>query len=998
MRAFLALAQRVVQRYGGTLMHRLSDGFVAVFGAPVAQEDHARRAVLAALALQQCAREEPALRVPVHGASFATRMGLHTGIVIIGPLGEEAHTLYAALDDTTDIAGRLQRLAGADTILMSEATRRFVQEEVRVEPDEALDMAELPRPLPVYRVREILVRRSGVPGRGGRLLSPLVGRTRELASLRALLAQVEAGHGQVVGIVGEPGIGKSRLLDEFVQTLGDTQAEYLEGQCFAYDQATPYGPVRSLLRQLCGITDADRPEAMATKLCHCLRGAGLTPDAHAPYLLPLLGLPEDTTAGAGSSPEVRKARTLAILRHVSLHSRQGRPRVIAVENVHWIDPTSAGYLARLADSLAGAPLLLVTTYRPGYCPPWLDKSYATQLALPRLQPQDSRAVVQSVWPAASDAGPWEQAILDTAAGNPFFLEELAWAAREGDIAQPTALIPDTVQAVLAARIDRLPPVEKRLLQTAAVIGHEVPLSLLRAIAELPEDVLQHGLAHVQAGEFLYETRLCPDVAYRFKHALTHEVAYGSLLQARRRTLHAQIVEALAALTADRVGDQTERLAHHALRGEVWDKAVTYAQQAGEKALARSAHREAVGAFEQALRALAHLPETCETRAQAIDLRLALRNALFPSGDSGRTLAYLHEAESLAVALNDPGRLGQIAVFLSVHFRQFMGAHDQAIAAAQRALLLATASGDSVLHALAHFYLGAAHHAHGDYRRAIDCFRQTVVTLDGAQRHERCGLAILPAVHAHAWLAACYAELGSFAEGVVLGEAGLRMAEAVEHPVSLMFTSYGVGLLALSQGELWRALPLLERAMNLCQDADLPTYVPRIAPALGAAYTLDGRAAAAVPLLRQAMAQATAMAMVGYQTLGHLALGEAQVLAGRLEEAHAIVERALAHAREHEEWGNEAYALRLAGELAARCAPLASAQAGDAYRQALALAEQLGMRPLMAHCHRGLGTLYAKMGHAEQARAALSAAIDLYRAMEMTFWLPQVEAALAQVEG
>jgi class 3 adenylate cyclase len=322
MRAFLALVQRVVQRYAGTLMHRLSDGFVAFFGVPVAQEDHVRRAVLAALELQQRVREEPALRGPLRGASLATSMGLHTGLVIVGLLGEDTQTLYAALDDTTDMVGRLQRLAGPDTILMSEATRRLVQEEVRVEAYGACNMAALPGPLPVYRVCEVMVRRSGVAGRGGRLLSPFVGRTRELAALRVPLAQVEAGQGQVVGIVGEPGIGKSRLLYEFARTLRDMGVGYLEGHCLAYDQATPYGLVRGVLRQLCGITDADSPEAMTIKLRQYLREVGLRSDADAPYLLALLGVPEGNASLAGISPEVRKARTLAILRHLSLHSRQ----------------------------------------------------------------------------------------------------------------------------------------------------------------------------------------------------------------------------------------------------------------------------------------------------------------------------------------------------------------------------------------------------------------------------------------------------------------------------------------------------------------------------------------------------------------------------------------------------------------------------------------------------------------------------------------------------
>jgi DNA-binding winged helix-turn-helix (wHTH) protein/class 3 adenylate cyclase len=625
MRAFFALAQRVVQRYAGTLTQRLSDGFVALFGAPVAQEDHARRAVLAALDLQQRACEEPTLRELLRGASLSTSMGLHTGMAIVGPLEEDAQMLYAALDVTTDMAGRLQRLAGPDTILISEATRRLVQEEVRVEAYDALATAALPRPLPVYKVYEVRMRRSGVAGRDGRLLSPFVGRTRELAALQALLGQVETGQGQVVGIVGEPGIGKSRFLYEFARSLRDTQVEYLEGHCLAYDQATPYGPVLGILRQLCGMTDADDAEAVTAKLRHYLHEAGLTPDADAPYLLALLSRPEGTTPLAVISPEARRARTLALLRHLSLHRHQRRSRIIAVENVHWSDPTSEEYLALLADSLSGTKLLLVTTYRPGYRPLWLDKSYATQLALPRLSPQDSRAVVQSILPVAPASSACEQAILDTAAGNPFFLEELAWAVQEGGMEQPTSMIPDTVQAVLAARIDRLPPAEKRLLQTAAVIGHEVPLCLLRAIAELPEDVLQHGLARLQAGEFIYESRPVPEQEYTFKHTLMHEVVYSSLLLERRRVLHQRLVEVLEVLYADRLAEPIDRLAHHAWRSAMWDKAFVYFRQAGVKAMALSANREAMVYFEQALDALQRLPQSHDTIEQVIDLRLDMRN-------------------------------------------------------------------------------------------------------------------------------------------------------------------------------------------------------------------------------------------------------------------------------------------------------------------------------------------------------------------------------------
>jgi tetratricopeptide (TPR) repeat protein len=325
-------------------------------------------------------------------------------------------------------------------------------------------------------------------------------------------------------------------------------------------------------------------------------------------------------------------------------------------------------------------------------------------------------------------------------------------------------------------------------------------------------------------------------------------------------------------------------------------------------------------------------------------------------------------------------------------------YDQAITAAQRALTLATAGAEVVLQALANERLGHAYHAKGDYRRAIDCFGQTVASLGGARRHERFGRANLPAVTSRAWLACCHAELGTFVEGRTLGEEGLRVAEAVAHPGSLMWALWGIGLPALRQGDLPRTLPILERAVGICQDADLSLYFPLIAVALGAAYALAGRGSDAVPLLMQAMEQATAMEIIEDQALCGLSLGEAQLLAGRLEEAQALAERTLTHAREHQERGNQVYVLRLLGDIVARRDPPESTQAAAHYQQALALAEELGMRPLQAHGHRGLGTLYAKMGQREQARVALSTAIAMYRAMDMTFWLPQAEAALAQVEG
>ena len=729
----------------------------------------------------------------------------------------------------------------------------------------------------------------------------------------------------------------------------------LESASVSYGMATPYFPVIDVLKRYSHVEEHDDTRTIRAKVT----GQVLTLDPAlqdtVPALLSLLdAVPEDSPFLTLDPPQ-RRQRTLDALKRVVLRESQEQPLLLVFEDLHWIDAETQALLNSLVESLPTSQLRLLVNYRPEYQHGWGRKTSYTQLRLDPLPPVSADAFLQALLGDDPRLKPLTDLLIARTEGNPFFLEESVRTLAETGVlvgereayrlgqALSGIQVPATVQAVLAARIDRLPAEEKRLLQTAAVLGTEVPWPLLHAIADVPEAGLQRHLTALQSAEFLYETRLFPEHEYTFKHALTHEVAYSSLLLERRRVLHARIVEALEHLYADRLAEQVERLAHHALRGEVWDKTLAYCRQAGEKALGRSAYHTAVGSFEQALSALPHLRETRATREQSIDLRLALRMALTPSGDFGRTLALLREAESLAVVLDDQRRLGQLSLMLSVHF-YFTGVYDQAIAAAQRALILAAASGDIVLHARANDRLGIAYHAQGDYRRAVACFEQTVASLDGPWRYEHFGSVGLPSVHSRFRLAWCHAELGTFAEGRTLGEEGSRIAEAVAHPASYMFACWGLGMLSLRQGDLPRALPLLERAVGICQDVELPLYFSWMAAALGAAYTLAGRVVDAIPLLMQAIEQATAMGMVRYQLLCRLPLCEAQMLAGRLEEAQALAAGAVTHARAHQERGNEAYALCLLGTSAARREPPEHEQAEAYYQQALTLADELGHAP------------------------------------------------------
>ena len=845
-------------------------------------------------------------------------------------------------------------------------------------------------PVDVYAIRGLRRRRAGVPRHDARPLSRFVGRTQELALLHARLAQAISAQGQVSGIAGEPGMGKSRLLAEFARGLDGRPVTYCEGHCLAYGSATPYLPVRDLLRQLWTLPDAAHAPAVTATVHQRLREARVASEAEVLLLLQLLDVPVDLAPLAALSPEVRKARAFALLRHLVRHASQRQPLVLAVENLQWSDPTSEEWLASLVEQLGDMPVLLLTTYRPGYQPPWLRHSAATQMALPRLSPHDSLVVLPSIPQAVQLSAPLQQAIVAKAAGNPFFVEELTWAAvAHGNHAGPLPL-PDTIEAVLAARLDRLPPEAKRLVQIAAVIGPKVPVSLLQTIAALSEEVLHRGLAHLQAMEFLYETRLFPNPIYTFKHALTHEVAYGSLLQERRRVLHACIMETIEALAGDQVAEQVERLAHHALRGEVWDKALAYSQQAGEKAMARAAHREAVGYLEQALVAAQRLPAQPALLVQGIELRIILDSTFLTLGDPRRGFDYLCEAAVLAEALGDQRQLGRIAHGMTHYFLR-TGDFDTAIEYGQRALAHATASGAFVEQALAHCVLGTAYFSLGDYRSATAVLRRSVAALAGELCHTRFGI-IMNSVRSRYWLGNALVERGDFAEGIAWGKEAVQLAETAGHLYSAIAAQQHLGILVLLRGDLAQATDILERALAHCRATDIALFLHTIAVHLGVAYALSGRIPEALLLFEQVVEQA----MGTQQWTAPIRMGEGYLLAGHLEEASALAERALALSRTHKARGNEAWSLRLLGEIALHGQPPDIVQTEIYYQQALTLANELGMRPLQAHCHRGLGTLYAETGQREPARAALATAIALYRAMEMTFWLPQAEETLAQV--
>jgi DNA-binding NtrC family response regulator/predicted ATPase len=590
-----------VRAFGGRVENLSPTALLGVFGLEPA-EDAPRRGALAAIAIRKALR-----RGGGDDALAGVRLGLHVGHFMIGRLGE---TSMVDQEATREALGTLDTLLGGatdDVIRVSAAAapllaRRFGLALASGIPDGPI----------TYRLEGI------EPGDGGAgRPARFVGRAHDLEVLRGRLDSAARGYGQVVAIVGEAGIGKSRLLAEFRESRAGEPLLYLEGQCVSFGASTPYHVMLDVFRRAFRLIEADGPEAVRAKVSATLDALGMAAERARPYVLQFLGLSEETGPLAGLGADVVRTRTFEALRELVVRLSGRDPVVLVVEDLQWIDRTSEEFLGFLVEVVSGTRVLLVTTHRPGHGPPWLDKSYATQMALQPLGPQDSRAVVLDVLGSAAAPEGLVATILGKAEGNPFFLEELARAVRDRRDASPRLPMPDTIEEVLLARIDRLPPNDKAVLQCVAVVGRSAPLGLLQVVADLPEETLRGALGRLQGAEFLHENRLGPEPEYAFRHALVQDAAYESLLLARRQAFHGRIVEALESRFPDTVQANPELLARHCTGARLPERAAAYHHEAGRRASERSASVEAITHLTAGLDLLAGLPDTVDRRRQEL---------------------------------------------------------------------------------------------------------------------------------------------------------------------------------------------------------------------------------------------------------------------------------------------------------------------------------------------------------------------------------------------
>ena len=813
-----------VRSFGGRVAELSPAGMVAVFGSETA-EDAPRVAAHAALAIQKAAERARGDELQVVG----TRIAIHFAQALIA---EAPDGPQIDLDAKREAWAALDALVGAGeagAIVASEAAASLLGRRFRLQPLEAAATA-------AGRVCRLVGRER--PGLGvGARMARFVGREDDLQLLQARARAAMRGHGQVVGIVGEAGIGKSRLLFELRQGLRREAVTLLRGRCLPYASAVPYFLILDILRQTLRIAESDGPQRIREKSVAALGQLEIDAEEVAPYLLQLFGVTEGTERLDVLSGEALKARILDVLREMIARGSRQRPIVYVAEDLQWIDKASEDCFAFLVEHLAGLPVMLLTTSRPGYRPPWVAKSYVTQIALQPLTEQDSLAVVRSVLGGERIPEPLTRLILDKAEGNPFFLEELSRVVgARGDDA-PAVAVPDTIQQVLLARIERLPEQTRRFLETAAVLGREFSRGLIEAVWDGPADP---HLVELQRLEFLYEGARGGETTYVFRHALTHEVAYEALPSDDRRALHATAGRALESRSPEPPGQVNDRLAYHYSQTEESAKAVEYLTRSAERAARSYAHEAAVRALAAAVAHVDRLPAEVRDR-RLLDLLLRQGSSLIPLGRFQEILDLLLRHEERLERLGDPGVAAHY-YFLVGRTYSFLGQDERAIQNAQRAIAEAERCGDKGTMGKAYSLLAMAAAFSGQAREGIEYGRRAIALLE--RTDERWWLG-----DAHWAVGLNHAQTGEFEPALAAEGRAHAIGEAIGDARLQTIAQWVTGIIYASVSEADAGIAACQRALDLAPDP-LNRAIGR--GLLGFAYLEKGEVARAIPPLESSV--------------------------------------------------------------------------------------------------------------------------------------------------
>ena len=983
-----------VHRYEGTVNQVMGDGIMAIFGAPVAHEDHAIRACYAALSLQESIARLAAELRATQGVSIQVRTGLNSGEVVVRSIGSDLHMDYTAVGQTTHLAARLEQLATPGSIFISGECLRLAEGYVEANPLGPVALKGLATPVEVHELIAAGPVRTRLQAAAARGLTPFVGRRLEMETLHEALRRAATGEGQVLAAVGQAGVGKSRLLREFIHSPHTRGWLVLESKSISYGRATPYLPLIDFLKGYFKLQERDDARAIREKVTAKIILLDQPPQDSIPPVLDLLGALPEEHPFRRLEPMQRRSLTARALTDLMVSESRIQPVIMVFEDLHWNDMQTLGLLNAVIPSIRQHAILLLASYRPDeHDDKWGEQPHYRQVRLEPLAQENLTRLLDILLGQNGGLGPVKAFLVARTAGNPFFVEEsvrtlvetgvLAGARGRYRLVKPfsSTEVPATVHAILSARIDRLGEAQKRLLQEAAVIGKDVPFALLQAVCGLHEQDLRARLHELQAAEYVYESRLFPDLEYTFRHSMTREVAYSSLLREQTRALHEKVATELVRLASGRLEEHVEQIAEHAEKGQAWPEATEYLQRSGEKAFALYANAEAADYFQRALAALEHLPRSHGTLEQSVDLRFELRNSLIALCELDRIRKCLEAVEPIVAHLGDKDRSARLASFrCNQHF--LAAEQRRAIAAGEAGLRLVQAIGERRLQAELLYRIGQSYHLIGDNRKALELLNQSVVETLEQRARDRFELAVIPAVGSRMWLVSILTECGDFKPASAHAERAVELAREALHPLSEVLGWLAVGHVHLRKGEVDEAIRALERGMALTERYSVPMWRLRLESSLGMARAGRGEFVEGLELAQNALAAAERMGLMVDRPMLHVHLGEALLLAGRIEEAIAQAKQALGIALAHENRRDEPWARLLMARASWACEPKSADEPLTQLESALRLAAVTQARPLEAHCRAMLGAVHGASGDNTKGQEFSAAAHAAYAGLGM----------------
>jgi predicted ATPase/class 3 adenylate cyclase len=982
-----------VHRFEGTVNQYTGDGIMALFGAPIAHEDHAQRACYAALWLcEQLEKYAEELRLE-QGLNFSARLGLNSGDVVVGKIGDDLRMDYTAQGHTVGLAQRVEQLAGPGLAYLSQHTARLVEGHFQLRDLGESKIAGATEPLRVYELQGVGPLRTRLEASARRGLLRFVGRHREMEQLQRAWEAARAGRGQIVAVLGEAGVGKSRLFYEFKGHL-ESGCRVLEAFSVSHGKAYAYLPLLELMKGYFRIRIEDDERRRQEKVTGTVLTLDRTLEDTLPYLFALLGIGDRTGSLEQMDPQIRRQRTLEAVKRVLVRETLDQPCVLVFEDLHWIDSETQAFLDVLVDSVATARLLLLVNYRPEYGHAWGSRTYYTRLRLDPFGEEEAQELLRALLgeEAGEERDALDRLILSKTQGNPFFLEELVQTlVEEGVLAgepghyllkrSPGEFhIPATVQGVIGARIDRLASREKELLQTLAVIGKEFSLGLIRAVAGEGEEEISGGLTHLQAAEFIYERPAFPDPEYTFKHALTQEVAYGSLLRERRGVLHERTGQAIEALNPQALAAHYEDLAHHYSRSANTPKAVEYLRLAGEQAVARSAYGEAIGRLRQALGLLKTLPETRERDELEMFLQSILGQALLVT--EGFTSV---EAEQAYVSARDLARrLGDASqLFAALNglrgVKMVRAEHDKARLFAEELLRVARRTGDpgQLLRAL--HAKGGTSFNQGEFCEAREHLEELLGLYDPKKHrgHEYLSSSMNVGVGGLYYFSSTLLILGYPDQGLTRARQGLALARDLSHPFSEATALCALGIVQRNRRESKASLETAEALIAISSEQGFAYYLATGAVLRGGALAEEGDLQEGIAGMRSVIEGLRARgAVVGFSSfLTHLA--SAHRKAGQVQEGLAVVAEGLEFVTKTGERFAEAELHRVKAELVLDRTPADPSRAEASFRDALEVARGQSAKSYELRAATSLARLWQQMGRKQEARNLLAPVYDWF---------------------